>query len=136
MIRWDREGHPHRSFGPHLLVLAAALALLAASRAGWLGAPGGDGPDLPLAVARAAIDPVTLLLAGLAGWWLLAHRLLLPALLGLGVVIGYGISFIDFADIGATAPARQVAVRILACLAVGYLANALRLWLSPPPPRF
>lgn len=131
MIRWDAEGHPHRSFLAHLLV-AAAVAVLLSLEPPWQE----PGDNWPAAVLSAALDPVNLLLAGVTGALLLRHRLLLPALLVLGLVIGYGISFVDFTAPGQTAPAPLVLARMLACLAVGYLANALRLWLAPPAPRF
>lgn len=136
MIRWDAEGHPHRSFLPHLLVGLLLAAGLVALGLLTLGRPGAAGAGWAGAVAGAALDPVNLLLAGVTGWLLLRHRQLLPALLLLGLVIGYGIDFVDFSDPGATAAPRQVAARLLACLGVGYLANALRLWLAPPAPRF
>lgn len=67
---------------------------------------------------------------------LLFGGLLAAALLLLWPVIGYGIDFVDFGDPGATAAPQRVAARLLACLGVGYPANALRLWLAPPAPRF
>lgn len=129
MVRWDAEGHPHRSFLPHAAVLAGTLALVALHLAG-------PAEGLVPPVARSVLDPVTVLLAGPTGWLLLRHRWLVPALLALGLVIGYGIGFADFTQ-QAVAPARElVGARVLGCLAVGYLANALRLLLAPPAPRF
>ena len=124
MVIFDEEGFPHRYFWPHLLVLtlAGAGALLLA--------------ETPGAALQAMLDPATLLLTGLAGWLILKHRYLLPSLLALGLVLGYGITAADFQSLGQSAPPRLVGLRLLAAVATGYAANALRLWLRPPAPRF
>lgn len=134
MVRWDAEGHPHRSFLPHAAVVAGALALIALDLTGV--ELSGPAEGAASAVLPAVFDPVTLLLAGLTGWLLLRHRWLVPALLALGVVIGYGIGFANFTQQTRPPTPELVGARIVGCLAVGYLANALRLLLAPPAPRF
>jgi hypothetical protein len=129
VIRYDAEGHVHRSFLPHLLLLGASLLALAwdqLRRDGfWTGLVAGE-----------VLEPVTLLLAGLAGWWLLRHRFLLPVLLVLGLVVGFGVTAVSFEHMGRSAHFSLVLARLLAVLLTGYAANALRLLLAPPPPRF
>jgi nucleoside recognition membrane protein YjiH len=124
MVIYDSEGHPRRRFWPHLLVLvgiaAAALGL----------------SITPEELASTAVEPVNLLLAGLAGWWILKHRYLLPGLIALGIVVGFGITAADFDTLGQTASPRLVVLRLLAAIGTGYLANALRLWLDPPEAKF
>ena len=124
MVVFDEEGFPRRYFWPHLIVLALTASASFALR------------QSPQALAQAMLDPANLLLAGLAGWWILKHRYLLPTLLALGLLLGFGITAANFQNLGQTAPLALVALRLLATLAVGYAANALRLWLRPPAPRF
>lgn len=110
------------------LLALAGFALLAAAdllgEGGWT-----------MRVLAAAVEPVILLLAGLCGWWVTRQRHLLPALIALGLIVGWGLSAVDFAQPGAAAPPALVASRLLACLAVGYLSNLLRLLLRPPSAR-
>jgi len=123
MIIYDEEGHPHRRFWPHLLALALTALGFALLR------------QPPGAVAQALLDPASLLLAGLAGWYILKHRQLLPSLCLLGLLLGYGITAANFDSLGQSAPPELVALRLLACLATGYASSALRLLLMPPAPK-
>ncbi len=132
MIRIDSEGRVSRHFWPHLLMLAAALAGLAWDHSGAAGQRG----FWSALVLGEILEPVTLLLGGLAGWWLLRHRLLLPCLLGLGLVVGFGVTAVSFEHMGRSAHFSLVLARVVAVLLTGYAANALRLLLDPPAPRF
>lgn len=128
MIRFDSEGRVTRHFWPHLLLLAAALAGLA-----W-DLVLGQGVWTHLVVGE-ILEPVTLLLAGVAGWWLLKHRHLLPALLALGLIVGFGVTAVSFENMGRSAHFSLVLARVIAVVLTGYTLNALRLLLDPPAPK-
>lgn len=129
MIRFDAEGHAKRYFWPHLSLAAVALAALA-----WdLLAGTGFWSAL---VAGEILEPVTLLLAGVAGWWLIRHRYLLPALLAIGLLVGFGVTAVSFENMGRSAHFSLVLARVIAVVLTGYGFNALRLLVDPPTPRF
>ena len=129
MIRFDAEGQVTRSFWPHALLAAAALAALA-----W-DLLVGNGFWTALILGE-VLEPVTLLLAGIAGWWLLRHRYLLPALLAIGLLIGFGVTAVSFENMGRSAHFSLVLARVIAAILTGYAFNALRLLIDPPTPRF
>jgi hypothetical protein len=111
-----------------LAVLALALAGLAWD---W-GTGSGFWTGL---VLGEVLEPVTLLLAGIAGWWLLKHRWLLPTLLAIGVLVGFGVTAVSFENPGRAAHFSLVLARLIAVVLTGYAFNAARLLLDPPPPR-
>jgi hypothetical protein len=127
VIRYDEEGRVSRSFRPHLAVLAAMLAGLA-----WDWSHKGFWTEL---VVGEILEPVTLLLAGIAGWWLLRHRVLIPVLLAVGVIVGFGVTAVSFENMGRAAHFSLVVARIIAVFLTGYAFNAARLLFDPPPPR-
>ncbi len=127
MIRYDAEGRVHRSFRPHLLLLAACLAATA-----WDQMRGGFWTAL---VIGEVLEPVTLLLAGVAGWWLLRHRILFPVLLAFGLIVGFGVTAVSFEHPGRSAHFSLVAARLIAVVLTGYAFNAARLLIDPPRPR-
>ncbi|WP_119168362.1 hypothetical protein [Algihabitans albus] len=129
MIRFDAEGRVKRYFWPHLSLAAAALAGLA-----W-DLLSGQGLWTGLIVGE-LLEPVTLLLAGVTGWWLLRHRYLLPALLAIGIIVGFGVTAVSFENMGRSAHFSLVLARVVAVVLTGYSLNALRLLLDPPTPRF
>lgn len=129
MIRFDAEGHVKRFFWPHASLAATALAALA-----W-DLLVGNGFWTALILGE-VLEPVTLLLAGIAGWWLLRHRYLLPALLAIGLLIGFGVTAVSFENMGRSAHFSLVLARVIAAILTGYALNALRLLIDPPTPRF
>ena len=128
MIRFDSEGRVTRYFWPHLLLLGAALVGLAWDQTL------GQGVWTYLIVGE-LLEPVTLLLAGVAGWWLLRHRHLLPVLLALGIVVGFGVTAVSFENLGRSAHFSLVLARLIAVVLAGYGFNALRLLFDPPAPK-